>query len=165
MPISSAEADSILQGRIDFITGHLKHARESLEAGNRPRCVQHLYLILDADHGDNTVHLFRIRQLEHAIRRHRDQKGHDRCHLDDDALYAHLPEGGAGADRTLPPREEFLEGCARFYELRKTGVSFEHCSLNAILAERDKLQAKLVRAHKVIDELNDKLTPSGDPGF
>lgn len=61
----------------------------------------------------------RIALLEAAIRQHRDEKGHDRCWLDDMKLYAVLPEGAATADLTLPPRDEFLRGCERYYELRR----------------------------------------------
>lgn len=34
-----------------------------------------------------------VQRLRAAIRAHRDQRGDDRCHLDDAALYAALPEG------------------------------------------------------------------------
>lgn len=55
--------------------------------------------------------------LKAAIRRHRDEKGHDRCWEDDARLYAVLGEGEA--DGRLPPRDEFLRNCERFYELRR----------------------------------------------
>lgn len=54
-----------------------------------------------------------VERLRAAIREHRDQKGDDRCYLDDDVLYAVLPEGTAGVDKRLPPRPEFLESCRR----------------------------------------------------
>lgn len=60
----------------------------------------------------------RIAQLETAIQKHRDQRGDDRCWLDDLELYAVLGDG-AEADLTLPPREEFLGNCARFFECRQ----------------------------------------------
>ncbi len=59
----------------------------------------------------------RVRQLETAIRKHRDQRGDDRCWVDDVELYAIL--GDEQAVFTLPPREEFLGNCARFYECRQ----------------------------------------------
>src|SRR4051812_29344135 len=48
-----------------------------------------------------------------AIANHRDQRGDDRCYLDDAELYAVL--GEAQAVTALPPREEFLANCARFH--------------------------------------------------
>lgn len=53
-----------------------------------------------------------------AIREHRDQKGHDRCWLDDQKLYSVLPEGGEYNSK-LPPRLEFLKNCERFYDSRQ----------------------------------------------
>ncbi len=59
-----------------------------------------------------------------AVRRHRDQKGDDRCWLDDDALYAALPEGHP-ADRlkelALHRPEEMLPNCVRFLNSRQPG--------------------------------------------
>ena len=59
----------------------------------------------------------RIPELEAAIRKHRDQRGDDRCWLDDMELYAVL--GDARVDLTLPPKDEFLGHCARFWECRQ----------------------------------------------
>lgn len=58
-----------------------------------------------------------VERLREGIRLHRDEKGHDRCWVDDLRLYELLPEK-LPADTTLPPREEFLKNCARFYENR-----------------------------------------------
>lgn len=52
-----------------------------------------------------------------AIRNHRDQRGDDRCYLDDAELYAVLGEGPAVT--VLPPREAFLANCARFHASRQ----------------------------------------------
>lgn len=49
-----------------------------------------------------------------AVRKHRDQRGDDRCWMDDDALYAALPEGKDGADTRLPPPETMLACCQRY---------------------------------------------------
>lgn len=49
-----------------------------------------------------------------AIRRHRDQRGDDRCWQDDLELYAALPEGVGGADLRLPSPQEMLENCKRY---------------------------------------------------
>lgn len=59
-----------------------------------------------------------IARLTSAIRKHRDAKGDDRCWLDDYQLYSVLPEGG-GHDSSLPPEDEFLESCRRFWAQRQ----------------------------------------------
>jgi hypothetical protein len=56
-------------------------------------------------------------KLEAAIRNHRDQRGDNRCHLDDHALYSVLGEGQPNT--ALPPECEFLESCKRFYRQRQ----------------------------------------------
>lgn len=53
-----------------------------------------------------------------AIRAHRDQRGDDRCFLDDDALYAVLPEGKANADTRLCEPDVMLANCRRYIEQR-----------------------------------------------
>jgi len=58
-----------------------------------------------------------IERLKNAIRRHRDERGDDRCYLDDARLYEVLGEGQP--DTTLPPRDVFLSNCARFWECRQ----------------------------------------------
>jgi hypothetical protein len=57
----------------------------------------------------------RIDQLEAAIRKHRDARGHDRCWENDQELYAALGEA-TPVDPGLPSREEFLTNCARYFE-------------------------------------------------
>ena len=58
-----------------------------------------------------------VMKLRKAIRLHRDEKGHDRCWLDDQRLYEALPETKP-ADFTLPPKDEFLVNCERYWECR-----------------------------------------------
>lgn len=48
--------------------------------------------------------------LEAAIRRHRDQRGDDRCWMDDEVLYVALPEG------FVPPERDSLVELARCQE-------------------------------------------------
>jgi len=67
----------------------------------------------------------RIIELETAIRRHRDERGHDRCWLDDARLYAVLGDC-VEADTKLPPKHEFLERCERFWECRQAGQTGCH---------------------------------------
>jgi hypothetical protein len=52
--------------------------------------------------------------LIEAIRKHRDAKGHDRCHLNDRELYA--AAGLEPADFSLPPLNEFIAACIRYHE-------------------------------------------------
>lgn len=65
------------------------------------------------------LHEQEIQHLHEGIRDHRDQKGHDRCWLDDDKLYQLLPEGPENYNSSLPSREEFLGNCVRFFETRQ----------------------------------------------
>lgn len=61
-------------------------------------------------------------RLKAAIRRHRDERGNDRCWLDDSRLYAEI-EGSELANLSLPPREEFLTNCERYWQRRQPGVA------------------------------------------
>lgn len=65
----------------------------------------------------------RVSQLETAIRTHRDQRGDDRCWLDDAELYAVL--GNEEADFKLPPRQTFLQNCSRYWECRQKSTDKE----------------------------------------
>lgn len=53
-----------------------------------------------------------------AIRKHRDQRGDDRCWMDDQELYEVLPEGLGGADLRLCGAVEMLKNCTRFVASR-----------------------------------------------
>ena len=59
-----------------------------------------------------------ITRLRNAIREHRNEKGHGRCWLDDQRLYAVLLENQT-ADFSLPSREEFLTNCAAYWQERQ----------------------------------------------
>lgn len=61
---------------------------------------------------------FKVQELRNAIRVHRDERGHDRCWLDDQKLYQSLPEASPG-DLNLPPKEEFIQNCHRYWEHRQ----------------------------------------------
>lgn len=52
--------------------------------------------------------------LRAAIRQHMNEKGHDRCWLDDQELYSVLPEGNQ-AQLDLPPKCEFLANCQAYW--------------------------------------------------
>jgi hypothetical protein len=70
------------------------------------------------DQTNNTQLQVEIIKLRNIIRYHRDQKGNDRCWLDDELLYESLPET---TDKVivLPSREVFMEKCARFHARRQ----------------------------------------------
>jgi hypothetical protein len=60
-------------------------------------------------------------RLESAIRTHRDQRGDDRCWLDDHALYSVLDDAPEPSNHlALPPKCEFLKSCERYWEQRQT---------------------------------------------
>ena len=61
-------------------------------------------------------------KLRSVIRYHKNQKGDDRCWVDDLRLYEALPEGADGHDSTLPTEEVFLENCKRFCRSRQVPV-------------------------------------------
>jgi hypothetical protein len=64
----------------------------------------------------------RIEELEGAIRKHRDERGDDRCWMDDVELYAVVGDT-TQPDFTLPPRAEFLGNCARFFDCRQRNTT------------------------------------------
>ena len=57
----------------------------------------------------------RIKELEDAIRKHRDARGHDRCWENDLELYAHLKDKKLPV-LELPPHDEFISKCEEYYE-------------------------------------------------
>lgn len=60
-----------------------------------------------------------IARLRRAIADHRDARGHDRCWLDDLALYRVLGGEIPGSGLALPPRCEFLARCEAYWERRQ----------------------------------------------
>jgi hypothetical protein len=56
--------------------------------------------------------------LRAAIKKHRAQRADDRCWLDDLELYRVLGDGIQDYDPSMPPREDFLANCARYYDRR-----------------------------------------------
>lgn len=86
-----------------------------------------------------------IKTLRNAIRKHRDQKGDDRCWLDDLELYKALPEGVADADLRLPSPEKMLENCKRFIQCRHTGTDYvsEQREIETLTARTATLESYL----------------------
>lgn len=86
----------------------------------------------------------RVRELEGAIRRHRDQRGDDRCWLDDEQLYRALPEG-----YTPPERDAKVELslCEKYIACRHNPAT-EYVSpqrrIEELEAEVEDLRVKVV---------------------
>jgi hypothetical protein len=64
-------------------------------------------------------HLKKLKELRQAIRSHRDQKGDDRCWLDDPGLWA-LVDGSISEPKAPPPFEEMMAACRAFYVHRRS---------------------------------------------
>lgn len=61
-----------------------------------------------------------VERLKACVRLHHDQRGDDRCHLDDLKLYRDAL--GIGTDpyvAALPPKPDFLASCERFWARRQ----------------------------------------------
>src|SRR5579859_3417320 len=68
--------------------------------------------------GKNKVWLIReIMRLRNGIRDHRDQRGDDRCWIDDEKLYGLLPEGVKA--QTALDSGLMIRNCQRFIETRQ----------------------------------------------
>ncbi|HEU4402033.1 MAG TPA: hypothetical protein VFT43_07995 [Candidatus Polarisedimenticolia bacterium] len=66
-----------------------------------------------------------VLRLRQGIRQHRDERGDDRCWLDDQRLYSLLPDKKA-AITTLPPKDVFLKSCERFWKTRQASPQKLH---------------------------------------
>lgn len=76
----------------------------------------------------------RVQQLESAIRKHRDQRGDDRCWLDDEELYKVLPEGYS------PPKRDSaveLKMCEKYISCRHN-PNTEYISPQRAIEELEK---------------------------
>ena len=62
--------------------------------------------------------ILRIKKLRSVIREHRDQKGDDRCWIDDYMVWNELPETKKKIH--LPTYDEGMERCRKFYENRNS---------------------------------------------
>lgn len=84
---------------------------------------------------------YRVKELEAAIRRHRDERGDDRCAADDGTLYAVLPEGD-----TRPERETLvtIENCEKYIACRQTGR--EYVSPQRRIEELEEVVAALIES-------------------
>jgi hypothetical protein len=77
-----------------------------------------------------------IDRLRAAIRSHRDQRGDDRCWMDDCELYNSLGEPVPVEYSALPPKADFLASCERFYEQRQVPVVKGNAALPSCMTIR-----------------------------
>lgn len=100
----------------------LEIERRAIEAHQAGVDGVRLYFDLNRGHGiaDFNTLLRLCNDLRAAIEKHRGQQGNDRCWLDDVELYSVLGDEKLDADTmVLPPKEEFLVNCTRFWECRQ----------------------------------------------
>lgn len=94
---------------------------------------------------------YTVADLVEAIRHHRDQRGDDRCWLDDQELYAVLGEGPA--ETGLPPRDIFLANCARFWQCRQDPSA----NYETVAAREQALKDEILRQRRIMREMAEKL--------
>lgn len=82
-----------------------------------------------------------IARLRRAIETHRDQKGDDRCWLDDLVLYAAI--GEPNAVQQLPPKCEFLKSCERYWEQRQSPLDKETVAGDMTIGQLERENARL----------------------
>lgn len=83
-----------------------------------------------------------IERLQQAIRKHRDQRGDDRCWLDDETLYAVLPEGYTPPERDCSVE---LSLCEKYIASRhnpKTTYVSPQRRIEELEAEIERLKAE-----------------------
>lgn len=107
------------------------------------------------DHAAAAFALAEIDRLKSAIREHRDQKGDDRCWLDDGKLYAALGEGDIDLYATaLPPKCDFLVSCERYWKERQQPLEHgtnklpEGMTIQQLTKEVERLDSLVVELSK-----------------
>ena len=88
------------------------------EIREKTECLQRSFVVEAERRMDAQL---KIDALQAAVRRHRDERGDDRCWMDDERLYDEaLPEGcGDRADRRLHCPEEMMRHCRQFIASRQ----------------------------------------------
>lgn len=77
------------------------------------------YARLDAHHLEETQWMMnRIKELEAAIKKHREQTGHEMCWENDEELWAVLGDD-VKVDHTPPEWCEFIQKCAEYRKSRE----------------------------------------------
>lgn len=89
--------------------------------------------------------------LRNAIEAHA-AMGHERCHENDKALYA---AAGIEQDCTLPPKDQWMHDCERYWECRKSGIA-EWPSVTQLQAELDALKAQNKALTEAVGEQQDR---------
>lgn len=93
-------------------------------------------------------------RLKAAIRKHRDQRGDDRCWLDDGELYGVLGEGLSNQE--LPPHDEFISNCERYWKCRQSdGEKYEAAS--RVRALEAVLSVATRKLEQIGNERNDRI--------
>ncbi|MBP7134148.1 hypothetical protein KBA73_02940 [Patescibacteria group bacterium] len=114
---------------------------------------------------DHAETIQQIKLLRAAIRYHRDQKGDDRCWVDDYLLWKLLSDTPS-EPTALPPFEEMMKACRAFYLYRRTDEAdlqpadanvdsatwdqdLEQMTLSAAERERETIESS-IRIHRDI---------------
>jgi hypothetical protein len=98
-----------------------------------------------------------------AVLKHYSQKADDRCHFDDDELYA--AAGLPTVDRRVGDKFEMTKNCLRFLEKRceeggwSTYVELED-KLKEVEKERDELKAYITKAKISVKDLDERIHQS-----
>lgn len=95
-----------------------------------------------------------------AIKEHRDQRGDDRCWLDDKKLYAITGEVTDEGDAALPPREVFLANCARYFECRQSGAPYfaRDNALNSVRDLEEKITQMEIMDRRVCADYEERVS-------
>src|SRR6185295_4021271 len=96
---------------------------------------------------------YKVLHLQTAIRKHRDQRGDDRCWLDDVELYRALGEPMLIKDLALPGPCEMMANCVRFIKSRQPdGIEYisPQLEFDIVDAERANYYERLKEAYLVL---------------
>lgn len=91
----------------------------------------------------------RILLLEDAIRKHRDQRGDDRCFMDDEELYTATVGLGDNPDRRLHCPAEMLENCKKYIASRHD----PNVAYVSPQREIERLTEEIARSKKLLTEI------------
>ena len=96
--------------------------------------------------------VYKLLELRAAIRTHRDERGDDRCWIDDQTLYAILGDGNLG-DNTVGDPEAMRKNCDRFIANRcQAGGGWK--SYKELEDEIAELKKRLAQAESRVEELD-----------
>lgn len=132
-------------------------AEKFIDLGEIPGILAELRGRLDTITPPDATEVVRLRddnaRLRVAIRNHRDQRGDDRCFLDDEELYRALGESGV-VDLSLPSKCEFLKSCERFWEQRQSPQEKDGSPLSGLPRMTIRqLEDTIARLRTLLDDL------------